>query len=43
MYDICKARYEAFNTVGNASKIKPISLDSMYDRYQSGELKAIIK
>ena len=43
MYDICKARYEAFNTVGNASKIKPISLDTMFDRYQSGELKAIIK
>ena len=43
MYDICKARYEAFNTAGNASKIKPISLDGMFDRYQSGELKAIIK
>jgi fructose-bisphosphate aldolase class II len=43
MYDICKARYEAFNTVGNASKIKPISLDSMFDLYQAGELKAIIK
>ncbi|ALO35615.1 fructose-1,6-bisphosphate aldolase [Colwellia sp. MT41] len=43
MYDICKARYEAFNTAGHASKIKPISLDSMFDRYQSGELKAIIK
>ncbi|KGJ96433.1 class II fructose-bisphosphate aldolase [Colwellia psychrerythraea] len=43
MYDICKARYESFNTVGNASKIKPISLDNMFDRYQSGELKAIIK
>ena len=43
MYDICKARYEAFNTAGNASKIKPISLDGMFDRYQRGELKAIIK
>jgi len=43
MYDICKARYEAFNTVGNASKIKPISLDNMFDLYQAGELKAIIK
>jgi len=43
MYDICKARYEAFNTVGNASKIKPVSLDNMFDRYQSGELNAIIK
>ena len=43
MYDICKARYEAFNTAGNASKIKPISLDSMFDLYQAGKLKALIK
>jgi len=43
MYDICKARYEAFNTAGNASKIKPINLDAMYDRYIKGELKALIK
>ena len=43
MYDICKARYEAFNTVGHASKIKPISLDSMFDLYQKGELTPIIK
>jgi fructose-bisphosphate aldolase class II len=43
MSDICKARYEAFNTVGNASKIKPISLDSMFDLYKSNSLKAVIK
>lgn len=43
MYDICKARYESFNTAGNASKIKPINLDAMYERYISGELKALIK
>ncbi|MBO9491687.1 fructose-bisphosphate aldolase class II [Endozoicomonas sp. G2_1] len=43
MYDICKARYEAFDTAGNASKIKPISLDAMFDRYQKGELNAVIK
>lgn len=43
MYDICKARYESFNTVGNASKIKPISLDHMFDLYQAGKLKALIK
>jgi fructose-bisphosphate aldolase class II len=43
MYDICKARYEAFNTAGNASKIKPISLDSMFDLYQAGKLNALIK
>ena len=43
MYDICKARYEAFNAAGNASKINPISLDEMFNRYNSGELKALIK
>ena len=43
MSDICVARYEAFNTAGNASKIKPISLDSMFDLYQAGKLTALIK
>ncbi len=43
MSDICVARYEAFNTAGNASKIKPISLDSMFDLYQAGKLKPLIK
>ena len=43
MYDICKDRYQAFNAAGNASKIKPINLDAMFDRYNSGELKALIK
>src|SRR5574344_1604251 len=40
MRDICIARYEAFGTAGNASKIKPISLEGMYQRYASGELNA---
>jgi fructose-bisphosphate aldolase, class II len=43
MYDICVARYEAFGSAGNASKINPISLDAMFARYQQGELKALIK
>lgn len=43
MYDICKARYEVFNTAGHASKIEPINLDNMFARYNSGELKALIK
>lgn len=43
MSEICIARYEAFNTAGNASKIKPISLDSMFDLYQAGKLNALIK
>ncbi len=38
MKEICKARYEAFGTAGNASKIKPIDLETMYKRYASGEL-----
>ena len=43
MTDICVARYEAFGTEGNASKIKPISLEKMFTRYENGELNALIK
>ena len=43
MKAICKTRYEAFGTAGQASKIKPISLETMATRYAKGELKAIIK
>lgn len=38
MKDICVARYESFGTAGNASKIKPINLEQMFERYASGEL-----
>lgn len=38
MKDICKARYEAFGSAGQASKIKPIGLMDMVERYASGEL-----
>ena len=38
MRDLCIARYEAFGTAGNASKIKPINLEEMFKRYESGEL-----
>ena len=38
MKDICVARYEAFGTAGNAEKIKPISLEKMFERYAAGEL-----
>ncbi|MDZ7783428.1 MAG: class II fructose-bisphosphate aldolase [Halioglobus sp.] len=38
MKDICKARYEAFGTAGNASKIKPRSLAEMQRAYDAGEL-----
>ncbi len=38
MKEICKARYEAFGCAGHASRIKPLSLEAMVDRYTSGEL-----
>jgi fructose-bisphosphate aldolase class II len=43
MQDICVARYESFGTAGNASKMTALSLDAMFDRYQSGELDPKIK
>ena len=38
MSEICIARYEAFGTAGHASKIKALSLEAMYLRYEKGEL-----
>jgi fructose-bisphosphate aldolase, class II len=38
MKEICRARYEAFGTAGNASKIRPVSLEAMVKRYEKGEL-----
>jgi fructose-bisphosphate aldolase class II len=38
MSDICKARYEAFGSAGMADKIRPVSLEGMQKRYESGEL-----
>ena len=38
MTDICIARYDAFGTSGNASKIKAESLEVMFKRYELGEL-----
>ncbi|MFP8968203.1 class II fructose-bisphosphate aldolase [Pokkaliibacter sp. CJK22405] len=43
MRDICIARYEAFGTAGQAERIKPISLDSMANRYIKGELDAQVR
>jgi fructose-bisphosphate aldolase class II len=39
MKEICKARYQAFGTAGNASKIRSIGLESMAKRYEKGELE----
>ena len=38
MKEICKARYVAFGCAGQASKIKPVSLEAMVKRYDKGEL-----
>ena len=43
MSDICKARYEAFGSAGQATKIKPITCESMAERYKSGELVTGVK
>ena len=39
---VCKSRFEAFGSAGQAAKIKVISLDNMAARYAKGELAAII-
>ena len=38
MKAICRERYEAFGTAGQADRIRPLSLEAMYRRYASGEL-----
>jgi fructose-bisphosphate aldolase class II len=39
---ICKARYEQFGCAGQASKIKPIALDKMAERYKKHELDQVV-
>ncbi len=43
MKEICKARYEAFGCAGQAARIKPVSLELMYQRYEKGELDQQVK
>jgi fructose-bisphosphate aldolase class II len=43
MKGICKARFEAFGSAGQADKIKPIMLDRIATMYTKGELKAVVK
>jgi fructose-bisphosphate aldolase class II len=43
MMEICAARYEAFGSAGQASKIKASSLDTMSERYASGSLDQQVK
>lgn len=38
MRDICIARYQAFGCAGHASRIKPLSLAEMQERYSAGTI-----
>ena len=38
MTEVCKARFEAFGTAGQASRIKPLPLSAMAKRYAGGDL-----
>lgn len=40
MREVCKNRYEAFGSAGQASKIKVSSLEVMFGKYAKGELDA---
>lgn len=39
---ICKARFEAFGTAGQAPKIRPIALDTFAEKYAKGEMRAVV-
>ncbi len=43
MQKLCEERFEQFATAGNASKIKPIPLAKMAERYAAGELDAKVR
>ncbi|HQW39427.1 MAG TPA: ketose-bisphosphate aldolase, partial [Usitatibacteraceae bacterium] len=40
--EICKQRYQQFGCAGMGSKLQPIALEKMADRYARGELKAVV-
>lgn len=40
---ICKARFEQFGCAGQGSKIRPVHLEKMADRYLKGELAQVIR
>ena len=40
---VCKNRFEAFGSAGQAAKIKVISLEKMASRYAAGEMAAIVR
>lgn len=41
MQKVCAERYQAFDTAGNASKIKQVSLDDYAAKYAKGELNVV--
>jgi fructose-bisphosphate aldolase class II len=42
MRDLCRSRFEAFGTAGNASKIKVLPMAAMAKRYAAGALDPVI-
>ncbi len=42
MSEVCRQRFEAFGTAGQASRIDVLSTEIMWQRYHSGELKPVI-
>ncbi|CBW75935.1 Fructose-bisphosphate aldolase (EC 4.1.2.13) [Mycetohabitans rhizoxinica HKI 454] len=40
---VCLARYRQFGCEGQASKIKPLSLDKIAEQYKSGALKQVVR
>ena len=40
---VCVQRYQEFKTAGHASKIKPVALSVMTQRYTSGELAQVVQ
>jgi fructose-bisphosphate aldolase, class II len=43
MKDVVVARYDAFGTAGNASRIRVLPLDAMSERYERGELNPVVR
>jgi fructose-bisphosphate aldolase class II len=40
---VCKARYVSFGCEGQASKVKPVPLEKVAERYKKGELAQVVK
>ena len=40
---VCKARFEAFGCAGQASRIKPLSLEKVAARYKNGDLTQVVR